>query len=247
MVNPNLLPVSFLPTLAAIVFSISARIFPSMRISLPLLACVLGLTGCSSVYYDAMETVGVPKRKILVDRVDAAREAQQAAKQQFSSALAQFLAVTRMPPTELQATYETLNTELKHSEARAKDVRDRIAAIDSVAEALFTEWGNELGQYKNPTLRAQSERQLTATRNRYANLMRVMEQAAAGMDPVVDAFRDQVLFLKHNLNAQAISALSSSSRELQQDISRLVGDMEKSIKEADAFIASMQTAPPPAK
>ena len=216
-----------------------------MRISLLLFTSLLGFTGCSSVYYDAMEKVGVPKREILVDRVDAARDSQQEAKQQFSSALAQFLAVAKVPPSELQATYEKLDTEFKHSEARAKEVRSRIDDIDSVAQALFTEWSNELGQYKNPTLRSQSERQLTATRNRYAALMRVMDQAAAGMNPVLDAFRDQVLFLKHNLNAQAIASLSGNSRELQQDISRLVANMEKSIKEADAFIASMQAAPAP--
>jgi ElaB/YqjD/DUF883 family membrane-anchored ribosome-binding protein len=216
-----------------------------MRISLFLLAALIGLTGCSSVYYGAMEKVGVPKREILVDRVDAARDAQQEAKQQFSSALAQFLAVTKVPPSELQATYEQLNTEFKHSEARAQEVRDRIAAIDSVAEALFAEWSNELGQYKNATLRSQSERQLSATRARYGAMMRVMDQAAAGMTPVLDAFRDQVLFLKHNLNARAVAALSGTTRELQQDISRLVADMEKSIKEADAFIASMQAIPPP--
>jgi hypothetical protein len=217
-----------------------------MRISLLLLTCVLGFTGCSSVYYDAMEKVGVPKREILVDRVGEARESQQEAKEQFTDALTQFLAVAKVPPSELQATYEKLNTEFKHSETRAKEVRDRIAAIDSVAQALFSEWSNELGQYKSPSLRSQSERQLTTTRNRYAALMRVMEQAAAGMDPVLDAFRDQVLFLKHNLNAQAIASLSGTSRELQQDISRLVADMEKSIKEADAFIASMQALPAPA-
>ena len=218
-----------------------------MRTSLFLLTCLLGLTGCSSAYYGAMEKVGIPKRKILVDRVGSAREAQQEAKQQFSSALAHFLAVTKVPPSQLQATYEQLDTEFKHSEARAKEVRSRIADIDSVAEALFAEWSNELGQYKSASLRSQSERQLTATRNRYAAMMRVMDQAAAGMDPVLAAFHDQVLFLKHNLNAQAIASLNVSSRDLQQDISRLVADMEKSIKEADAFIASMQSAPVPAK
>ena len=214
-----------------------------MRISLFFLTALLGFTGCSSVYYDAMEKVGVPKREILVDRVGEAREAQQEAKEQFTDALTQFLAVTKVPPSELQATYEKLNTEFKHSETRAKEVRSRIDAIDSVAQALFSEWSNELGQYKSPALRSQSERQLTATRNRYAALMRVMEQAAAGMNPVLDAFRDQVLFLKHNLNAQAIASLSGTSRELQQDISRLVADMEKSIREAEVFIKDLKAAP----
>ena len=205
-----------------------------------LLSCLLLLAGCSSMYYGAMEKVGIPKRKILVDRVDAARGAQQKAKEQFENALQQFLAVTKVPPTELQATYERLDSEFKRSEARAQDVRDRIAAIDDVAQALFKEWNKELGEYSSAALRAQSERQLAATKTRYASLMRVMEQAAARMDPVLDAFRDQVLFLKHNLNAQAIAALSGTTRDLQQDISRLIADMEKSIKEADTFISSMQ-------
>ena len=211
-----------------------------MRSSPALLILTLFLAGCSGVYYDAMEKVGIPKRKILVDRVQAARGAQQEAKQQFASALEQFLAVTRVPATEMQATYGRLNDEFKRSEARAQEVHDRMDAIDNVAKALFEEWSGELAQYTNPTLRTQSERQLATTRQRYADLMRVMEQAAARMNPVLNAFRDQVLFLKHNLNAQAISALSGTTRELQQDISRLIADMEKSIKEADSFIASMQ-------
>jgi hypothetical protein len=223
-------------------FEFIRQFFP-MRLSFLFLSCALLLSGCSGVYYDAMEKVGIPKRKILVDRVEAARESQQAAKEQFASALEQFLAVTKVPASELQATYEKLNAEFKHSETRAKEVRDRISAIDSVAQALFDEWNVELKQYTNPTLRAQSARQLNTTQNRYAALMRVMEQAASRMDPVLGAFRDQVLFLKHNLNAQAISALGGTSRDLQQDISRLIADMEKSIKEADSFITSMQTTP----
>ena len=215
----------------------------TMRLACLLLSCALFLAGCSGIYYDAMEKVGIPKRKILVDRVEAARGAQQDAKEQFASALEQFLAVTRVPATELQATYEKLNSEFKRSESRAKEVRERIAAIDSVAQALFKEWNQELAEYTNASLRAQSKRQLAATQDRYADLMRVMEQAAARMDPVLDAFRDQVLFLKHNLNAQAISALGGTTRDLQKDISRLIADMEKSIKEADAFIAAMHAAP----
>lgn len=202
---------------------------------------LLLLAGCSSVYYGAMEKIGVPKRQILVDRVAAARGSQQEAKQQFASALEQFLAVTKVPATGLQATYERLNAEFKRSEDRAQEVRDRIAAIDDVAQALFREWETELGQYTNPALRSQSARQLAATKQRYAALMRVMEQAAARMAPVLDAFRDQVLFLKHNLNAQAVAALGETNRTLRGDISRLIADMEKSIKEADAFLATLQT------
>jgi hypothetical protein len=212
---------------------------PSHRLSVFVLALLLA--GCSSVYYGAMEKIGVPKRQILVDRVEAARGAQQEAKQQFASALEQFLAVTRVPASELQASYERLNSELQRSENRAKAVRTRLAAIDDVAQALFREWESELAQYSNPALRGQSERQLGATRQRYAQLMQVMDQATTRMEPVLAAFRDQVLFLKHNLNAQAVAALGETNRALQGDITRLISDMERSIKEADAFLSSMKS------
>ena len=200
------------------------------------------LGGCAGVYYNTMEKLGIPKREILVDRVEEARGAQQAAKEQFASALHEFLAVTKVPASELQATYDRIKSEFDDCEKRAKEVRDRIDAIQSVADALFIEWSDELGQYNNPALRDQSARQLETTKRRYAELRRVMDQAASRMDPVLTTFRDQVLFLKHNLNARAIASLDSTTRTLQGDINRLVADMEKSIKEADAFIASMQSA-----
>lgn len=210
------------------------------RLALLLSACLL-LSSCSSVYYGTMEKMGIPKRQILVDRVEAARLAQVEAKQQFASALQHFLSVTKVAAPELQATYGRLQDDLKRSEARAKEVRDRIDAIDAVAGALFDEWSAELAQYSNPNLRTQSARQLEATRKRYAELRRVMNTAADRMEPVLTAFRDQVLFLKHNLNAQAVAALGTTTRDLQQDIGRLIADMEKSIREADTFLASMQT------
>lgn len=207
-----------------------------------LLSLSLLLGGCAGAYYNAMEKIGIPKRQILVDRVTEARSAQQEAKAQFASALEEFLSVSKVPVTQLKETYDRVKGEFDDCDKRAKEVRERIAAIQSVADALFVEWGDELSQYTNPSLRAQSARQLDTTKRRYAELRRVMDQAADRMAPVLATFRDQVLFLKHNLNAQAIASLDGTTRTLQGDINRLMADMEKSIKEADAFIASMQSA-----
>jgi len=41
------------------------------------------------------------------------------------------------------------------------------------------------------------------------------------MDPVLEAFEDQVLFLKHNLNAQAIGALENELGQIRQDVDSL--------------------------
>jgi hypothetical protein len=207
-----------------------------------LVFALLGFSACSSTYYGAMEKIGIPKRDILVDRVGEARESQQEAKEQFASALERFIAVTKSEGGELKRKYDQLNTDFKRSEERAVEVRDRIAAVADVSEALFDEWKNELGQYSDRAMREQSQRQLDQTRRRYDDLMRTMRTAADRMNPILSKFRDQVLFLKHNLNAQAIAGLSSTAGALEGDVSRLIADMEKSIREADEFIKAMKTS-----
>lgn len=208
-------------------------------------ACTLAVlaAGCSSTYYNAMEKFGFAKREILVDRVEDTRDAQNQAKEQFASALDEFLAVTKIDGGELQKKYDSLNRAFTRSEQRAQEVRDRLAAVEDVAEALFREWRQELKQYSSATLRRESERELDRTRDRYEELMRVMRRAADRMEPVLATFRDQVLFLKHNLNARALASLTTTNRELEADITRLVADMEASIREAEDFIRTMQDTP----
>lgn len=205
---------------------------------LPLL--IVLLAGCSSAYYGTMEKMGFAKRDILVTRVENAQTAQEEAKVQFTDALQSFLAVTKVDGGELKLKYDELNRQLKECESRATEVNNRIAAIDDVATALFAEWEQELNQYANSALRSQSQEQLAATRIRYRDLMTVMRRAADRMDPILVNFRDQVLFLKHNLNAQALRSLDTTSQALQGDIANLIRDMEKSISEADAFIREMK-------
>jgi hypothetical protein len=100
--------------------------------------------GCQSTYYKAWEKLGWAKRDILVDRVKDAREDEEAAKQQFQSALEQFKAVTNFQGGELEAKYKKLNKEYEACESRASDVRKRVKSVDEVAQALFDEWTKEL-------------------------------------------------------------------------------------------------------
>ena len=197
------------------------------------------LIGCQSIYYDAMEKFGYHKRDLLVDGVQAARNAQQDAKKQFKSALDRFTSVLNVEGGELQEKYDKLNAEFVKSETKAQAVRDRIASVEDVSEALFAEWKDELDEYSNPSLRRTSQRKLDQTRKQYVKLITAMKRAEKKMAPVLSAFKDQVLFLKHNLNAQAIASLQDELGSIEQNVVTLIKDMEASIKEADSFISSM--------
>ncbi|OFV81883.1 MAG: DNA repair protein [Acidobacteria bacterium RBG_13_68_16] len=207
-----------------------------------LLAAGLVLFGCSSAYYAALEKVGIEKREILVDRVEAARDAQQDAQTQFKDALEQFKALVGYDGGKLEAMYESLRATSDASTAKAREVRDRIAAVKDVAEALFKEWGGELQQYSDAGLRRKSQRQLNETRARYARVVAAMDKAAARMDPVLAVLHDQVLFLKHNLNASALGSLEGTSSSLQKDVDTLIADMQAAIAEANRFIGELTAA-----
>ena len=201
---------------------------------------LLFAAGCQSVYYGTMEKFGKYKRDILVDRVEDARDAQQETKEQFTSALDKFKSVVNVPSGQLQEKYDTLKSELDKSESKASAVKKRISDVEDVAIALFDEWTKELDQYKNTELRVESKKKLDQTRARYTQLIDAMKKAETKIEPVLSAFRDQVLFLKHNLNAQAVASLQSEVTSMETDIGQLITEMEKSIAEADSFIKTMQ-------
>lgn len=206
--------------------------------------CLIALlplfTGCSTVYYGTMEKFGVHKRDILVDRVTDARDAQQDAKKQFANALEQFKSVVKVKGGELEKQYEKLNAAYQSSQQRAQAVHDRIDAVENVADALFDEWRAELKQYGSESLRRQSQEQYDRTKQRYRQLIEAMNKAASRIDPVLKPMHDQVLFLKHNLNARAIAALGDELVSVQTNVDSLLRDMESAIAEADAFIRTMK-------
>ncbi len=203
------------------------------------LLCAFSLSGCQTLYYTTMEKIGFQKRDIMVNRVENARNAQEEAKEQFSSALEKFSSVLNFQGGKIQEVYDDLSAELKRSESKAEAVHTRVADVEDVAEALFDEWEAELAQYNNERLRQASKRKLADTKRRYSKMIGVMKKAAASIDPVLAAFKDQVLFLKHNLNAKAVASIQGEVASVQTDIGHLIKEMEASIDEANKFIASL--------
>jgi hypothetical protein len=215
-----------------------------LKTSLIILSLSL-LSACQSAYYAAWEKVGVHKREILVDRVENTKEAQQATQQEFQSALERLTTLINFDGGELQSVYQQLNDDYLSSEAAAQDVRTNIDKVEDVAEALFSEWQDELNQYSSAKLKRQSEQKLRQTQRQFDKLLRSMRASEAKMQPVLDSLKDNVLYLKHNLNAQAIAAIKGEFSGLKRDIQSLISDMNRSIEDSNAFIASMNNTNQP--
>ncbi|WMO18397.1 DUF2959 domain-containing protein [Vibrio alginolyticus] len=207
-----------------------------------LLAIVLSiftLTGCQSAYYSAMEQVGYHKRDIMVDRVEDAKESQQDAQEEFTSALEALSAITNFDGGELENVYNNINDKYEDSEKAAQDVRDRIAAIEDVSGALFDEWQDELELYSSAELRRSSEQKLRETKASYKTMLSAMKRAEKKMTPVLDTLRDNTLYLKHNLNASAIGSLQGEFSSLEKDIQFAIKQMNEAIAESDKFLQKL--------
>lgn len=207
--------------------------------SCTLLALSLCFVGCSSAVYSTYEKFGVYKRDLLKKAVLAARDDQEEASEQFKDALTRIRELYQVKGGDLERTYDALQSDFDRSEAKANDVRERIRKVETVSSDLFAEWEREIKEISSADLQARSRRQLRETRARYDDLHSTLKRAEKSMEPVLTQFRDHVLYLKHNLNAEAIGAIRGEALDIQNEISQLIKEMNTSIAEADRFLQTL--------
>jgi F0F1-type ATP synthase membrane subunit b/b' len=204
-----------------------------------LASLVFTLAACNTVYYAAWEKLGYEKRDLLKSAVKAARGEQKEAGEEFQDALTQLQKLTGYRGGNLESAYNRFKGEYEDCEAQATAVRNEIREVDTVARDLFREWEREIRQYESASLAADSRRKLADTRSRFEQLSSSLHAAESTMEPVLRQFRDQVLYLKHNLNAAAVGSLRGKADNIQGDIQRLLAQMNRSIAEADRFIQTL--------
>lgn len=196
--------------------------------------------GCSTTYYKAMEFVGKEKRDLLKSRVKDARDEEQKTAEQFKDALTRLRDLYGSSGTDLEKLYDRLKSEFDSSTTRADAVHTRIQKMETVAHDLFKEWEGEIGQIQSANLKSDSREKLRETRDKFETLDAAMRRAEASLQPVLNQFRDYTLYLKHNLNAQALGTLKVEANSIEREVQKLIEDMNTSIAHADNFIKGLK-------
>ena len=191
--------------------------------------------------FPSLDTFIQAPRDLLVSRVEAAQDVQTESAEQFKSALEEFKSVTNFSGGDIEAKYNALNSVFERCEDAANKVTNRVNRVEAAANKLLSEWRDELDDYHDPAIKRNAEAQFDQTRLQAQRLIATLRAVEQKTEPVLGAFRDQVLFLKHNLNMQAISSLQQTSTEIEQDITILIAEMEAAIAQAEEFIQSMET------
>ena len=216
------------------------RLAPMKRLQFLALILSVGLlAGCQTAYYSAWETFGVHKRDLLKKFVVAARDEQKETSQEFQNALDRLRKLYAFDGGNLDRIYSEVKSDYDGLKERSDSVKKRVKEVHEVAEDLFKEWEKELKEYSSEELRAQSRRRMYETRSRFEDLSASLKRAEATMDPVLSRLKDQTLFLKHNLNSQAIASMRGESASIQAEILKLISEMNAAVKKADSFIKEM--------
>ena len=209
---------------------------------LAIIALTLSLSACGvaqKAQYSALEKFGIHKRDVLVDRIEKTTQSQEETKQQFQSAYEELASLVKVDDQGLEKKYKKMAASVDKGESKAAELKSRIASVDQVANDLFAEWEEEIGEYTSANLKAASQKNLATTKQRYASIYQKMQASSAKVEPVLRVLQDNTLYLKHNLNARSVSGLSTEVLAIEGQVRTLIAQMEASINESKTFINSL--------
>ncbi len=189
--------------------------------------------------YSAYEAVGFEKRDLFKREVSNVKEDQEDTGEAFKDALTRLKEIYNVDGGDLEKQHSKLKDSLDDAKEEAAELSARIRKVDEVANDLFEEWSEEISEIKTSDLRSKSTKQLTQTKRRYRELEEQLNRSEKKMAPVLAKLNDQVLFLKHNLNAKAIGGLKEEQGKIQADIKSLINEVNESTRQAEAFIETL--------
>lgn len=209
------------------------------KITILHLLSFLLVISCSQMKYSAWETLGVEKRDLFKREVKSVKENQKDSVESFQDALTRLKEVYAFDGGDLEKNYNKLSSAYEKSKEDAAAVSEDIKELDKVAEDLFEEWKDEINEISSQDLKRRSKKQLKETKSKYEDLHKKLVSSEKKMDPILGKLKDQVLYLKHNLNSKAIAGLKTEGAKIENDIEKLMKEMTASTKEAEELIKEL--------
>lgn len=189
--------------------------------------------------YSAYEMIGYEKRDLFKKEVKAVKKDQHDSQKAFEDALAKLQYFYSYDGGKTESEYNKLKDSYESSQDESENLSASIQKLDEVAQDLFAEWKEEINSISNSDLRKKSTVKLSETRIRYKELHRKLKESEKNVSPILIKMKDQVTFLKHNLNAGAMIGLETEGNRIGKDIEKLIEEMKAANREAEDFIKTL--------
>jgi len=124
------------------------------------------------------------------------------------------------------------------SEEQAEKLRDITDPMQDSASKLFQRWTKDMEAFGNSRMRQRSQSRLDETRTRFQSIVGATQAAQIALDAFHDDMRDHALFLRHDLNSDAVASIRADVRALNDQIRGLDTRFDATTAAARSYVES---------
>jgi hypothetical protein len=208
------------PSIAKTIFGISLMIFGS------------ALVGVA-------QEQGVKQVQQLIKRANAGVQSITEVKLQLQKTMSAYNAVLAPDAKDRRDAYKKLQKEMETSEKKRVAVSTRSSEMTVEATKLFKSWEGSTMAISNPDLRQRSEQRMTTAKQRYGEIQTAGQSASALYVAFMKSLQDQVTFLGHDLNSDAVAALKPDAEKLNAQAQELYAAIDKTTATLNSNISRL--------
>jgi hypothetical protein len=142
--------------------------------------------------------------------------------------------------TDRRKIYNQIQKEMENTDRRRARISEEAAKMNAEADTLFKGWADSTAAIENPDLRERSEERLNATRASYGEIGTVGQKAADLYAPFMKALQDQITYLGHDLNPEAVASLKPDAEKLNERSDKLIQSIDDTIATANKNIGALR-------
>lgn len=196
-------------------------------------------SSCSTVYYNLWETLGKEKRDLLEMNMQSANEDQEDIEKEYKDSLDRIRKKYSFKEGELEQTYDRLSDDYEDIKNKQDDFSEKLKLISDIAYDLFDEWKKEARALDNKTYKRNSLRKLSSTKSSFSAVLANMKKVESRSSRILKKFHDQVIYIKHNLNAKIVGNLRTELNLLESEMTELIKEIQASRVQATKFISTL--------
>jgi uncharacterized protein YukE len=139
-------------------------------------------------------------------------------------------------------TYKKLASGVESSDKSAKAARKQVDAMRKDLEKFYTAWEKEVAGYTTEAMKEQSQNSLNEVKAKFERFDTALKEASELYQPFIASLRDQVSYLGRDLSPEAVSALETQAKDLNENASKLYEKVDEILHDTKAPAAEEETA-----
>ena len=183
---------------------------------------------------------GVKQVEQLIKKANAGVESINDTKLQLQKTMEAYNAVLAPDVKDRRDAYKKLQKEVATTEKKRAMVSTRNGEMNVEAGRLFKNWEGSTAAIQDPALRQRSQERLAVAKKRYSEIQANGQGAASLYTPFMKALQDQVTYLGHDLNPEAVATLKPEADKLNAQAKELYSAIDKTTAAANNNISQLR-------